>query len=221
VNVLRVVIADDQGMVRAGLRSLLSAEPDIDVVGEAADGERAVALVRASDPDVALIDVRMPVLDGIAATTRIVAAAPRTRVLVLTTFDLDEYLFRALRAGACGFLLKDAPAEDLAAAIRLVAAGEGILAPAVTGRVIQAFARTSSPDPRYAAALDLLTTREREVLRLVARGLTNAEIASRLHVTDATAKTHVSNLLTKLGARDRIQAVIAAYEAGLVVPGTA
>ncbi len=216
----RLVIADDQGMVRAGFRSLLDGEPDLEVVGEAADGAEAVDVVTRLVPDVTLMDIRMPVLDGIAATRRLLERGVATRVLVLTTFDLDEYVFEALRAGASGFLLKDAPAEELAAAIRVVAAGDSLLAPGVTRRVIDAFVRRPAPvtgerDDR----LRLLTPREVEVLGLLARGLSNLDIAARLFVSEGTTKTHVSNVLAKLGLRDRVQAVIFAYENGVVVPG--
>lgn len=215
-----LVIADDQGMVRAGFRSLLDAEPDLDVVGEAGNGEEALEVVRRLQPDVTLMDIRMPVLDGLAATRAILAEGLPTRVLVLTTFDLDEYVFEALRSGASGFLLKDAPAEELAAAVRVVAAGDSLLAPGVTRRVIDAFVRrpagpSRAPDP----ALLRLTPRELEVLGLLARGLSNVDIATRLFVSEATTKTHVSNVLSKLGLRDRVQAVIFAYENGVVVPG--
>ncbi|HEU4515559.1 MAG TPA: response regulator transcription factor [Nocardioidaceae bacterium] len=215
-----LVIADDQGMVRAGFRSLLEAEPDLEVVGEAANGEEAVDVVRRLRPEVTLMDIRMPVLDGLAATRAILAEGIDTRVLVLTTFDLDEYVFEALRAGASGFLLKDAPAEELAAAIRVVASGDSLLAPGVTRRVIDAFVRrpaapSRGPDP----ALSRLTPREVEVLGLLARGCSNTDIAERLFVSEATTKTHVSNVLSKLGLRDRVQAVIFAYENGVVVPG--
>ncbi|WP_084040373.1 response regulator transcription factor [Demequina sp. NBRC 110053] len=217
---IRIVIADDQAMVRAGFRSLLAAEPDIDVVGEAGDGESATAAVRRERPDVVLMDIRMPVLDGIEATRRLVSSGSSTRVLVLTTFDLDEYVFAALRAGASGFMLKDAPAEELAAAIRVVAAGEALLAPRITARVIDAFVtRSAVQRPTPGRELDLLTAREREVLHLLARGASNAGIAERLYVSEATVKTHVSNLLAKLGLTDRVQAVIYAYEHGLVTPG--
>jgi DNA-binding NarL/FixJ family response regulator len=215
-----VAIVDDQAMIRAGFTSLLSAEPDIEVVGDAADGEAAVELVSRLAPDVALMDIRMPLLDGISATRRLVEARVPTKVLVLTTFDLDEYVFEALQAGASGFLLKDATAEELASAIRVVAAGDSLLAPAVTRRVIDAFvrrpqvARTTS-DQR----LSSLTPRELEVLGLMARGLSNLDIAERLFVSESTTKTHVSNVLAKLGLPDRVHAVVFAYEAGLVVPG--
>ena len=215
-----VVIADDQGMVRAGFRSLLQSEPDLQVVGEAANGEEALEVVRRLAPDVTLMDIRMPVLDGIATTRALLDEGVSTRVLVLTTFDLDEYVFEALRAGASGFLLKDAPAEELVAAIRIVASGDSLLAPGVTRRVIDAFVRrppiaTRKPDP----ALARLTPREVEVLGLLARGLPNADIGQRLFVSEATTKTHVSNVLSKLGLRDRVQAVIFAYENGVVLPG--
>jgi DNA-binding NarL/FixJ family response regulator len=218
--VTTLVIVDDQGMVRAGFRSLLDAEPDLEVVGEAADGEEALDVVRRLRPDVTLMDVRMPVLDGLAATRILAEEGVPTRVLVLTTFDLDEYVFEALRAGASGFLLKDAPAEELAAAIRVVAAGDSLLAPGVTRRVIDAFVRrapstSQAPDP----GLSRLTPRELEVLGLLARGLSNSDIGHRLFVSEATTKTHVSNVLSKLGLRDRVQAVIYAYENGVVVPG--
>ncbi len=217
---IRLAVVDDQGMVRAGFRSLLAGEEDFEVVGEAANGEEAVEMVSRLAPDVTLMDIRMPVLDGIAATRQLVDAGIETKVLVLTTFDLDEYVFEALRAGASGFLLKDAPAEELAAAIRVVAAGESLLAPGVTRRVIDAFVRRPAPpattrEPR----LELLTPRELEVLGLLARGLSNLDIASRLFVSEGTTKTHVSNVLSKLGLRDRVQAVIFAYENAVVTPG--
>jgi DNA-binding NarL/FixJ family response regulator len=211
----RVVIADDQPMVRAGLRSLLEGADGIEVVAEAPDGELALAAVRRYRPDVVLMDIRMPVLDGLAATRRLVADGAAARVLVLTTFDLDEYVFEALRAGAGGFLLKDATAEELIAAVHTLAAGDAVLAPAVTRRVIEEFGRVPAPDPEAAARLAALSAREQEVLRLLARGLSNAEIAAELFVSDATAKTHVSNVLAKLQLRDRVQAVILAYESGL------
>jgi DNA-binding NarL/FixJ family response regulator len=215
-----VVIVDDQGMVRAGFRSLLEGEPDLEVVGEAANGAEAVEVVSRLQPDVTLMDIRMPVLDGIAATRTLLERDSRTRVLVLTTFDLDEYVFEALRAGASGFLLKDAPAEELSAAIRVVAAGESLLAPGVTRRVIDAFLRRPAESSRTVdRRLSLLTPRELEVLGLLARGLANSDIASRLFVSEGTTKTHVSNVLAKLGLRDRVQAVIFAYENGVVVPG--
>jgi DNA-binding NarL/FixJ family response regulator len=215
----RVVIADDQGMVRAGLRSLLADQDGIDVVGEAADGEQAVAAVRRFDPDVVLMDIRMPVLDGIAATRRLLAGGSGARVLVLTTFDLDEYVFQALRAGASGFLLKDASEEDLVGAIRVLAQGDALLAPAVTRRVIEAFAGLHAPEDAAVAALAELTGREAEVLRLLARGMSNAEIADEMVLGTATVKSHVSAILAKIGLRDRAQAAIFAYESGLVRPG--
>jgi DNA-binding NarL/FixJ family response regulator len=215
--VIRVVIADDQGMVRAGLRSLLENQPDISVVAEASDGEEAVAAVRRANPDVVLMDIRMPEVDGLEATRRLVGHQVPARVLVLTTFDLDEYVFDALRAGASGFLLKDAPAEDLVTAVRVLARGDALLAPAVTRRVIESFA--TLPNPPEAVDLGTLSPREVEVLRLLARGRSNAEIATELVVSEATAKTHVSSILAKLGLRDRVQAVIYAYESAVVRPG--
>lgn len=216
---VRIVIADDQGMVRSGLRSLLEGEDGLSVVGEAADGEDALAVIRHHRPDVALMDIRMPVLDGLEATRRLVAEGAPTRVLVLTTFDLDEYVFEALRAGASGFLLKDAPAEDLVAAVGTLARGDALLAPAVTRRVIEAFAALPRIDPADARRLRELSPRELDVLRLLARGSSNSEIARTLVVSDATAKTHVSNVLGKLQLRDRVHAAIFAYESGLMRPG--
>jgi DNA-binding NarL/FixJ family response regulator len=215
-----LVICDDQGMVRAGFRSLLETEPDLEVVGEAANGEEAIEVVTRLRPDVTLMDIRMPVLDGLAATRQLMEAGVPTRVLVLTTFDLDEYVFEALRAGASGFLLKDAPAEELAAAIRVVAAGDSLLAPGVTRRVIDAFVRRGDTSTRPVDhRLAQLTPRELEVLGLLARGLSNQDIGQRLFVSEGTTKTHVSNVLTKLHLRDRVQAVIFAYENGVVTPG--
>jgi DNA-binding NarL/FixJ family response regulator len=214
-----VVIADDQPLVRAGLRSLLEDEDGVVVVAEASDGVQAVSAVRALCPDVVLMDIRMPNLDGLAATRRLAADRSSSRVLVLTTFDLDEYVFDALRAGASGFLLKDATAEELVGAVRTLAAGDAILAPAITRRVIEAFCRAPVPDARTAARLSVLSAREVEVLRLMTRGMSNAEIARELFISDATAKTHVSSVLTKLRLRDRVQAVIFAYECGLARPG--
>ena len=216
---IRIAIVDDQAMVRSGLRSLLEDETDLQVVAEAADGETALALVRHYRPDVVLMDVRMPVLDGIEATRRIAADGLPTRVLILTTFDLDEYVFRALRAGASGLLLKDATAEQLVAAVRTVASGDALLDPSVTRRVIDAWAESSAAASGADATLAGLTEREIEVLRLIAQGQSNREIAAALVVGEATAKTHVSNMLAKLGLRDRVQAVIHAYESGLVRPG--
>ena len=216
---IRVLIADDQAMIRSGLRSLLGGQVDIDVVGEAGDGEVAVALAHSAAADVVLMDIRMPVLDGLAATRRLTTGTTGVRVLVLTTFDLDEYVFEALRAGASGFLLKDATAEDLIAAVRAVAAGDALLDRSVTRRVIETFARRPAPSTIRPAGLDRLTERETEVLRLLARGLSNAEIARTLVITESTAKTHVSNVLTKLEIRDRVQGVIYAYESGLIEAG--
>ncbi len=214
----RVVIVDDQEMVRTGLRMVLDSEADFEVAGEAGDGEAAVRMVDRERPDVVLMDVRMPGMDGIEATQRITAAHPEVAVLVLTTFDLDEYVYGALRAGASGFLLKDAPADDLVHAIRVVAGGDALLAPQVTKRLIQEFALR--PQSREPEGLDSVTERELEVLRCIARGLTNAEIASELFLGETTVKTHVSRLLTKLGLRDRVQLVVVAYESGLILPGS-
>jgi DNA-binding NarL/FixJ family response regulator len=213
-----VVVADDQAMVRAGLRMLLEAEPDLEVVGEAADGEEAVRVVTRARPDVVLMDIRMPRLDGIAAARALLDAGSPARVLMLTTFNEDDYLYAALRAGTSGFLLKEAPPEQLVEAVRVVAAGDALLAPAVTRRVIEEFAR-SAPVAAPPPALAELTAREREVLALLGRGLSNAEIAARLIISEATAKTHVGRVLMKLGLRDRAQAVVFAYEAGVVRPG--
>jgi len=216
---IRVVIADDQSMVRAGFRSLLQAEPDIDVVAEAADGEQAISAVRRFKPDVALMDIRMPNVDGLEATRRIVEDGSATRILILTTFDLDEYVYAGLRAGASGFLLKDASPEQLIAAIHVITEGEAVLAPSVTRRVVEAFARLPAPQDDLQAALGTLTTREREVLKLLATGRSNSELAETLVVSEATAKTHVRNVLAKLDLRDRVHAVVFAYECGLVQPG--
>ena len=213
---LRVIIADDQALLRGSLRILMDAAPGMLCAGEAATGREAVDLALRERPDIALLDIRMPGMDGIEAARQITAAIPETRVLILTTFDLDEYVYRALRAGASGFLLKDTPPADLLAAIRVVAAGDALLAPSVTRRLIAQFARLPEPRQRPARTLDGVTDREREVLILVARGLTNSELADHLHVSPATAKTHVSRLLMKLHARDRTQLVIVAYETGLV-----
>ena len=215
-----VLIADDQALVRVGLRKILESEPDTSVVGEAGDGEDAVSGARRLRPDVVLMDIRMPVLDGIEATRRIVRAQPGARILILTTFGLDGYVYDALRAGASGFMLKDAPAEEIVAAVRIVANGEALLAPAVTRAVIEEFARQQpSAGPTPPPAVAELTPREREVLDLLARGLSNPEICRKLVISEATAKTHVAHILQKLGLRDRVQAVIYAYESGLVAPG--
>lgn len=216
---VRVVIADDQSLVRTGFRAILSHEPDIDVVGEAGDGRQAVEQARLHRPDVVLMDVRMPVMDGLEATRVLTASGSRTRVLILTTFDLDEYVYAALRGGASGFLLKDAPADQLLTAIRVIAAGEALIAPSVTRRLIAEFAHRPQPTDR-AAQLEPLTSREREVLGLLARGMSNSEIAAALFLGEATVKTHVARVLSKLGLRDRVQAVVLAYESGLVQPGS-
>lgn len=209
---IRVAIADDQALVRTGLRLILQAEEDMEVVGEAEDGRAAIELVRTVSPDVILMDVRMPVLDGIEATRRVAAD---TRVLVLTTFDLDEVVFEAIRAGASGFLLKTSPADELVRAVRVVAAGDSLLSPSITRRLVEEFARRPvAAEPR---GLDELTPRELDVLRLIARGLSNAEIATELFVEASTVKSHVASVLAKLDLRDRVQAVVAAYESGLVV----
>jgi DNA-binding NarL/FixJ family response regulator len=215
-----VLIADDQAMIRTGLRKILEAEGDLEVVAEAADGAEAAAQAARLRPDVVLMDIRMPVLDGIEATRRITAAVPSTRVLVLTTFGLDTYVFDSLRSGASGFMLKDAPPEELVAAVRIVAAGDALLAPAVTRSVVEEFVRGPSTWPAEPPSLGELTPREREVLDLLARGLSNPEICSELVISEATAKTHVARILQKLDLRDRVQAVIYAYESGLVRPGT-
>ncbi|RQX15069.1 DNA-binding response regulator [Micromonospora ureilytica] len=215
---LRVVLADDQDLFRAGFATILGAEPDIEVVAEAPDGAAAVRAAREHRPDVVLMDMRMPVLDGVAATRQVCAFTP-SRVLALTMFDTDDYLYAALRAGASGFLLKDAPRADLVNAVRVVAAGDALLAPAVTARVIGELHRRGHPDPALAAAVTALTARETDVLRLIAAGLSNAEIAAHHHLSEHTVKTHVGNLLTKLHLRDRAQAVMIAYESGLVIPG--
>jgi DNA-binding NarL/FixJ family response regulator len=217
-----VLIADDQALVRVGLRKILEAESDLSVLGEAEDGQDAAFEARRLSPDVVLMDIRMPVLDGIEATRRIVSASPPTRVLILTTFGLDTYVYEALHAGASGFMLKDAPPEEIVAAVRLVANGEALLAPAVTRSVIEEFVRREQPAPTSPpAAVQELTPREREVFDLLVEGLSNPEICRRLVITEATAKTHVARILQKLGLRDRIQAVIYAYENGLVRPAIA
>ncbi|MFI7522027.1 response regulator [Micromonospora globbae] len=218
---IRVLIADDQAMVRQGFGALLAAQPDLLVVGDAADGAQAVAAARQLDPDVVLMDVRMPVLDGLAATRKLLGDRPsaRPRVLILTTFDLDDYVYEALRAGASGFLLKDAPAADLVHAVRVVAAGDALLAPTVTRRLIAEFAARPERHRPRPTELAALTPRETDVLRLIARGRSNQEIAADLVVAEQTVKTHVSRILAKLHLRDRAQAVVLAYETGLVAAG--
>jgi DNA-binding NarL/FixJ family response regulator len=216
---VRVVLVDDEAMVRVGLRMVLTAEADIEVVGEAADGGSAVEVVEATEPDVVLMDVRMPDVDGIEGARRVLARCPGVRVVVLTTFDEDEYVEAALRAGVSGFLLKVAPPERLIDAVRTVAAGGGLLDPGVTRRVIESFAAAPPLRTRRAETLETLTERERDVLRLIGRGLSNSEIAAELYLGETTVKTHVSNVLAKLGLRDRVQAVVAAYETGHVRPG--
>jgi DNA-binding NarL/FixJ family response regulator len=215
--VIRVLLADDQALVRGGFRLILDAEPDIEVVAEAADGDQAVAGALEARPDVVLMDIRMPVLDGIEATRRLVPQLGGTRVVMLTTFDLDDYVVEAFRAGASGFLLKTAPPPQLVAAVRTVHTGDALLAPASTRRLIEQYARAAAPAPALAA----LTAREHDVLRLLARGLTNAEIAGQFVVEPSTIKSHVASVLAKLGLRDRVQAVVFAYENGLIRPGAA
>jgi DNA-binding NarL/FixJ family response regulator len=217
----RVLIADDQALVRVGLRKILDGEPDTVVAGEAANGEDAVREARRLRPDVVLMDIRMPVLDGIEATRRIVQAQPEIRVLILTTFGLDRYVFDSLRAGASGFMLKDAPPEEIGAAVRIVASGEALLAPAITRAVVEEFARQRPIAPSPPPVLATLTARELEVLHLLVRGLSNPEICDQLVISEATAKTHVGRILQKLALRDRVQVVIYAYESGLVAPGSA
>jgi DNA-binding NarL/FixJ family response regulator len=217
-----VLIVDDQALVRAGFKMILDAEDDLEVVGEAVDGLQAVEMCRRLAPDVVLMDIRMPELDGIEATRRVVSADGSTvRVLMLTTFDLNEYVYEALRAGASGFLLKDVPPEQLAAGIRVVADGEALLAPSITKRLIQEFAEVAPAMPQPPQGMDELTARELEVFKLVARGLSNAEIAAELIVSETTVKTHVARMLMKLGLRDRVQAVVLAYEHGVAIPGQA
>ena len=221
MGTITVAIVDDQPLIRTGLRTMLEHAPDLEIVGEADDGEKAVAVVRRHRPDVVLMDIRMPTLDGIEATRRITADPDlaAVRVIMLTTFDLDDYVYAAIRAGASGFMLKDARPEDILAAVRVVAAGDALLAPSITRRLIAELAARPAETPAPAAELAALTEREREVLALVGRGLSNAEIAERLYVSPATAKTHVSHIMTKLYARDRAQLVVLAYESGLVRPG--
>jgi DNA-binding NarL/FixJ family response regulator len=217
--VIRILLVDDQALVRAGFRMILDAQPDIDVVGEAANGREALAHARELALDLVLMDVRMPEVDGIAATRRLLSEQPDARVLMLTTFDLDEYVYEALRAGAAGFLLKNVPPEELIAAVRAIAAGDALLAPEITRKLIEHYVR--APRVTDAPKLDELSEREREVLRLLARGLSNAEIAAALYVTAGTVKTHVTRILGKLDLRDRVQAVVYAYENGLIKPGEA
>ena len=218
---VRLLLVDDQPLLRTGFRMVLGAEADLHIVGEAGDGAEAVELARRLLPDVVLMDIRMPKMDGVAATRAIVAANLPVRVLILTTFDFDEYVVGALRAGASGFLAKDVPADDLVAAIRTVAAGEAVVAPRILRRLLDRFAQ-NLPDPsaRPPREIETLTEREREVLVQIARGLSNAEVAKELGVSETTVKTHVGHVLTKLGLRDRVQAVVLAYETGLVRPGT-
>lgn len=218
MSLIRVVLVDDQELVRTGFRMILDAEPDIEVVGEAGDGEAALAAVAETRPDVVLMDVRMPRMDGIESTRLLGGMESPPRVLILTTFDIDDYVYESLRAGASGFLLKDTPADDLVAGVRVVAAGDALLAPSVTRRLIEEFANRPNRivEPK---ALDTLTDREREVLTLMASGMSNIEIADDLFVGETTIKTHVSHILTKLELRDRVQAVVVAYESGLVRPG--
>jgi len=213
---VRVVLADDQQLVRSGLRSLLEMGGKIEVVAEAADGQQALAAIHRTKPEVAILDIRMPHVDGLTATRTLMREGTSTRILILTTYDLDEYVFQALRAGASGFMLKDAPAERLVEAVTVIAGGEALLAPAVTGRVIKQFSHLAVPSRGQAEALSQLTTREHEVLRLLARGLSNAGLAEELGVSPATVKTHVSSVLMKLGLPDRVHAVIFAFESGLV-----
>jgi len=216
---IRVLVVDDQAMVRAGLRLILDGQGDIEVVGEAADGEEAQVAVRRDRPDLVLMDIRMPRLDGIAATRKLIEHDPAVRVLVVTTFDADQYVFEALRAGASGFILKDSSPEQLVAAVRLIAAGDALLAPARTRRLIETQVR---PKPTVDSSLiGTLTDREREVLVLMARGLDNSQIAAELFISDATVRTHIGHVLSKLNSRSRVQAVVVAYESGLVRPGTA
>jgi DNA-binding NarL/FixJ family response regulator len=216
-----VLVADDQALVRGGFRSILETQPDIEVVGEAEDGQDAVEQATSSSPDVVLMDIRMPRLDGIAATAAILAAKSPPKVLILTTFDLDDYVYQALRAGASGFLLKSAPPRELADAIRTVALGDALLAPTITRRLIEDYVARPRRAVRPDAAFERLTARETEVLMLIARGLSNAEIAASLYLAEPTVKTHVTRVLAKLGVRDRVHAVVLAYESGLVHPGSA
>ena len=216
---IRVLIADDEALVRGGFRMILEAQADLQVVGEAADGQQALARARELAPDVVLMDIRMPVMDGLEATHRLLSSPTALKVLVLTTFDLDEYVYQAMKVGASGFLLKTAPPSELAAAVRAVVGGEVLLAPPITRRLVEQFVRRPPPGQDLPPDLRTLTAREVEVLRLVARGLSNAEIARALFLGEATVKTHLNRVLAKLGLRDRVQAVVLAYESGLVAPG--
>jgi DNA-binding NarL/FixJ family response regulator len=218
--VIRVLIADDQALVRGGFHSILAGQDDIEVIGETADGNETVELVERLQPDVVLMDIRMPGIDGLEATRRIVARGIATRVLVLTTFDVDDYVYEAMKAGASGFLLKTAPPRQLADAVRTVAAGDALLAPSITRRLVEQFVRRPPPGTTVPVALEELTERERGVLRLLARAFSNAEIAAELVVSEATVKSHVNRILTKLNLRDRAQAIVLAYETGLVEPGS-
>ena len=217
---IRVIIADDQALVRGGFHSILAGQDDIEVVGETADGNETVELVERLQPDVVLMDIRMPGIDGLEATRRIVARGIATRVLVLTTFDVDDYVYEAMKAGASGFLLKTTPPRQLADAVRTVAAGDALLAPSITRRLVEQFVRRPPPGATVPPALEELTERERDVLRRLARALSNAEIAAELVVSEATVKSHVNRILTKLNLRDRAQAIVLAYETGLVEPGS-
>jgi len=218
---VRVLIVDDQALVRAGFRMILDAQPDLEVVGEAADGSTAIDAVRTLRPDVVLMDIRMPGVDGIEATRRLTELNVPSKIVILTTYDLDEYVFDALAAGASGFLLKHVPPEELVRGVRVAASGEALLAPSITKRLIEEFARHRAPVRAAGTDLNTLTDREQEVIRLLARGLSNPEIARELKVGEATVKTHVAHVLDKLGLRDRVQAVIFAYEVGLIKPGAA
>ncbi|MQB00403.1 MAG: response regulator [Actinobacteria bacterium] len=217
---IKVLIADDQALVRAGFRAILESNDDIEVLGEAADGAEAVKLARQLHPDVLLLDVRMPRMDGIEAARHLMATTPAPRILMLTTFDLDEYVYESMRLGASGFLLKDTPREQLVAAVRMVSEGDSLLSPSITRRLVERFVSRPLPGDHRPDELEALTDREGEVLRWVARGLSNSEIADELYLSEATVKTHVARILSKLGLRDRVQAVVLAYESGLVEPGS-